>query len=116
MDIQPFLEATFSPYISDPKWYPFILIGIALLILFLLFLIFLYIRSFLSWLFGVNELIRIGREQNHLLSELIAIQNEQQELFQALFIENSVTKEANDAAESENNENPEDSEEKSEKK
>ena len=70
----------------------------------------------MSWLFGVNELIRIGREQNHLLSELIAIQNEQQELFQALFIENSVTEEDNDAAESENNENLEDSEEKSEKK
>ena len=58
----------------------------------------------------------IGREQNHLLNELIAIQSEQQELLQALFVENSVTEEDNDAAESENNENLEDSEEKSEKK
>lgn len=83
-----FLQTLFGNYISDPKWYPFILIGIAILGLLIVFVIFLYIRSFLSWIIGNKEIIRLQKEQNALLSELIAIQDEQRELMEALFVEN----------------------------
>lgn len=83
-----FLQTLFGNYISDPKWYPFILIGIAILGILIVFIIFLYIRSFLSWIIGNNEIIRLQKEQNALLAELIAIQDEQRELMEALFVEN----------------------------
>lgn len=91
MGIDNFLTTVFSPYVSDPKWYPFILIGLVLLVLLLIFFIFLFIRSFLAWVFGVNELIRLQKEQNHYLKELIALQDEQNDLLSALKSEKTET-------------------------
>lgn len=92
-NLDNFLQTIFSPYISDPKWYPFILIGMGLLALLVLFIVFLFIRSFIAWVFGVNEVIRLQKEQNALLNELIMVQEEQRDLMEALFIENSETEE-----------------------
>lgn len=88
-NIENLLHTIFSPYIADPKWYPFVLIGIAIFVIFVLYLIFMYIRSFVSWFVGVSELVRLQKEQNNLLRELIAIQDEQKELMEALFVENA---------------------------
>lgn len=87
-NFENFLHTILGNYISDPKWYPFILIGIGILGILIIFVIFLYIRSFLSWIVGNNEIIRLQKEQNELLNELIAIQDEQRELMEALFVEN----------------------------
>ena len=83
------MQAIFSPYVSDPKWYPFILIGIALLALLIIYMIFMYIRSFISWIFGVNELISLEKENNRLIRELVAIQDEQNQMIEEILMGNA---------------------------
>ena len=87
--LQNFLQTLLSPYNIDEKWYPFILIGIAVIFLLLVYVIFAYIRAFISWITGINEFIAEQKYQNSLLEEMIALQKEQLDLMQVLFIENN---------------------------
>lgn len=82
-----FFDAFLSQYISDPKWYPYILLGLGIFILVVIYIIFMYVRSFISWIFGINEMVRLQKEQNHLLREILVIQEEQREILESLFIE-----------------------------
>lgn len=70
-------DIVFSPYNIDQKWYPFILIFLGIFVLVLLYLIFSYIRAFIIWLNWNNEIIKLQKDTNALLLDLIEIQNYQ---------------------------------------
>lgn len=70
-------DIVFSPYNIDQKWYPFILIFLGIFVLIILYLIFSYIRAFIIWLNGNNEIIKLQKDTNGLLLDLIEIQNYQ---------------------------------------
>lgn len=70
-------DIVFSPYNIDQKWYPFILIFFGIFVLILLYLIFSYIRAFIIWLNGNSEIIKLQKDTNALLLDLIEIQNYQ---------------------------------------
>lgn len=89
MEITTLLDSIFSQSQLDTKWYPYILIGMGLIGLVIVAIIFSFIRTFLSWFFGVNEVIRLGREHKALLIEILEVQEQQLALMEALFIENS---------------------------
>lgn len=119
-----FFDTFLSNYISDPKWYPYILLGLGIFVLLIIYIIFMYIRSFISWIFGINEMVRLQKEQNYLLRELLAIQEEQREILESLFVENNsenaeeISEDENEGSQEseENSDQNDDSHEKNKKK
>lgn len=85
MQVFNLIDAILVNYHIDPKWYPFILIAIILVLLWVLYAIFAYIRSFISWIFGVNEVIRKLEENTHQQKILISLQEQQIEILEALY-------------------------------
>lgn len=70
-------ETILTSYNIEVKFLPYILIGAAILFLLLVYIIFAYIRAFLSWITGNNEVIELQKENNALLEKLVILQNEQ---------------------------------------
>lgn len=106
MEIIPFFQTFLGNYITDPKWYPYIFIAAGIIFLVIVYIIFMYIRSFVSWIFGVNEVILLQKENNRLLRQIAAIQEEQREILESLFVDDS----QNNAENSDNLENRENAE------
>jgi len=68
----------------DEKWYPLLLVGVALVVLLCIFLVFSFVRSFLAWMFRIDEQISVQRETNDILIEILhllgTIQDQNEEI------------------------------------
>ena len=62
----------------NPQWYPLILVGVALAILLCIFFVFSFIRSFLAWMFRIDEQIHAQRDTNDILMEMLHVLREVQ--------------------------------------
>lgn len=68
-----FLQTFFAPFDINESWYPVILVGLIFLCLLVIYIGFIFIRSFLSWLWRMDELVRETQETNALLTEILTL-------------------------------------------
>lgn len=69
--LMPFLDQIFAPLSVDQKWYPVIIIGVVFLLLMIIYIFFAFIRTFLGWLWRVDDTIHTQKETQEMLGILL---------------------------------------------